>query len=453
MIGAYPEAPTAQRLGGVDVFLLVLFLLAIYLNLSIQITSKMPFPNAPAGFIGLLLLWRQRHHITQPHVGGFLLVFLIYLASIFAAPNPLPFFGKRFTGLVQLTYSLVLGYSVFLTITAGSRQQAAKIFLWFCLAIIVGSLLEDYTGFRAISDRFRLAVFHSGIYDADLRDQILYGRIRPKLFTSEPSFVTFAFTVYAFAWFMFSQWRWKLLGYLALIGVGQFAMPGPTLLLALALVVPYELFLGGTSRKPGMDVHRFMRVAVLGLVLAALFVTVGLSLYSERLHQLNTGRDASFFFRETGPALVARYVVEHFPIAGAGLTSERMIATQVLTVYERSSAFSSAWQIPNIAEVLTNYFWTHWIYLGIVFGLAALGGLTAWLRLLKVPSPAFCWAVWAILGQAMGAYVGPRTWFALFVAAAAAVLHQQAWQVVAPSTAAPIPTNFRLRQRWPALSS
>ena len=56
---------------------------------------------------------------------------------------------------------------------------------------------------------------------------------------------------------------------------------------------------------------------------------------------------------------------------------------------------------------MINYFWEHWIYLGLVWGLIMVGALTVWLRVLGVPSAAFCWMVWAILGQASGAYVGP----------------------------------------------
>lgn len=51
--------------------------------------------------------------------------------------------------------------------------------------------------------------------------------------------------------------------------------------------------------------------------------------------------------------------------------------------------------------------------------------LTTWLRILKVPSVAFCWTVWAIVGKASGAYVGPTCWAVLFLAAAAAILHQR----------------------------
>jgi hypothetical protein len=55
-------------------------------------------------------------------------------------------------------------------------------------------------------------------------------------------------------------------------------------------------------------------------------------------------------------------------------------------------------------------------------GTLTLVALTLWLRTLKAGSIAFCWAVWVILGQASGAYVGPKTWAVLLIAAAASVL-------------------------------
>ena len=85
-------------------------------------------------------------------------------------------------------------------------------------------------------------------------------------------------------------------------------------------------------------------------------------------------------------------------------------------------------------ELLINYFWLHWIYLGAVFGLLAMLAVTRWLVVLGVPSPAFCWVVWAILGQASGAYVGPACWAILYLAGAAAILHQRP---------APVPSRVR----------
>lgn len=88
--------------------------------------------------------------------------------------------------------------------------------------------------------------------------------------------------------------------------------------------------------------------------------------------------------------------------------------------------YSSGWQIVSPStELLINYFWLHWIYLGFVRGVIMIAVLTAWLRVLGVPSPAFCWTAWAILGQASGAYVGSTCWAVLFLAAAGAVLHER----------------------------
>jgi len=426
-----------QRLGGADMALIVVFLLGIYLNISVQLGHRIPFPDAPVAPIAMAMLWRQKNRITQAHLAGLSIVFLVYFAAMFFAPKPMEFFGKRFTGLVQLTYSLVLGYALFLTLTQASRRQLAKLFLGFCVVLVIGCLLESYGGLRPISDKFRLFFFQGYIYDSDLRDQQLYGRIRPKLFTSEPSYVTFAYTIFLFAWFMFSQWRWKLWGYLAMVGIGQVAMPGPTLLLSLALIVPYELFLGGRSGLAGLNYQRVFKVAVLGMFMAALFVIIGLTLYSARLHQLNSGQDASFFVRETGPALLARYVAAHFPIGGAGLTGEIVIYNQMLSVYEASPAFYSGWGAASAEAILTNYFWSHWIYLGLVFGVAAAGAVTFWLKTLNVPSPIFSWAIWAIMGQSLGGYVAPRAWFVLFVAAAASALHQRSAYTASVAPARP----------------
>jgi hypothetical protein len=150
------------------------------------------------------------------------------------------------------------------------------------------------------------------------------------------------------------------------------------------------------------------------------------TLFKDRLEAVTSGNDPSFFYRVQGPALAGVDVLERYPIAGAGLTGEPFVERQVTNLYVRSRFYSSGWQIVSPStELLINYFWLHWIYLGFVWGVVMIAALTAWLRVLHVPSPAFCWMVWAILGQASGAYVGPTCWAVLFLAAAAAVMHER----------------------------
>ena len=416
-----PLAP--QRLKWPDLCLVGLFLLGIYLGVAIQVTPRIPIPAAPAGLAGLVLLWRRRDQIVPAHLVALLIVVLLYLASIFSATE-LAFLGKRFTGWLQLTYSLVISYGFFLTLIQADRRQIAGLFLGFSLVILVGALLEDYGGLRPISDQVRLMIYNYGIYDADLRDQLLYGRIRPKLFTSEPSAVTFGYTLFCFGWLITTRWRWRLPFYLALAGAAIVVLPGPTLLLLLVLAVPYELFVDGRT-DGGRGIGGLVKAALCVVALIVGAFVIGSSVFAERLAEINSGRDASFFFRETGPALTALDVIRHHPWAGSGLTGETYIANEVANVFVRSPEFSADWSYDKVADVLANYFWLHWIYLGLVWGTIMIVALTGWLKVLGVPSPLFCWAVWVILGQASGAYVSPKTWSVFMLAAAASVMQQR----------------------------
>jgi hypothetical protein len=417
-----PAATPATRLDWLDTALVALFLLGLYLGVALQISEKVPLTCAPSGAAGLIMLWRRRDQINPRHLAGLLGVVTIYLCSILAATD-YAYLSKRFTGLLQLTYSLVIAYAIFLTLVHGERRQIAGILLGFCVFIIVGCLLETYTGLRAISDAVRERLYDSGVvYDADLRDQILYGRIRPKLFTSEPSAVTFAYTHYCSVWLVVSPWRWKLPVYLGMIGMALFVLPGPTLVLMLLLTVPYLIFLAGARPGRRPSAMRLAGSLAISLALIGVAIVLGKTFFAERLDELASGRDASFFYRFTGPMLVAFDIFRHYPWAGAGLTGESFIADKVIDVYMNSPSFQAAWRISRIGDVLTNYFWLHWIYLGLVWGVICVVAVSLWLRLLGAPNVLYCWAVWAILGQASGSYVGPKTWSVLLIAAAASIL-------------------------------
>jgi hypothetical protein len=407
--------------------LVLIFLIGLYTHYTPQFSATIPFPSAPAGIAGIIMLWCQRRRITLTALAAVLGVTLLYLLSVVSASD-LSFLGRRFNGFIQFVYSLLIGYGLFLTLTQASRPQIIKIFLGFSLVILAGCLLEDYGGLRPISDAVRAQIYSRGIYDADLRDELLYGRIRPKFFASEPASVTFIYSLFCFVWLVVSRWRWKIFAYFALIAIGTFAMPGPTLLLMVLLLLPYAMFIAGRSAGPsnGRDLTHYLKVAVFALVLLGGFTTLASAVFPERMKTITAGTDASFFYRVRGPAIATRYVFEHYPIAGAGLTGEPFIADGVVDQYVRSPAYSAAWPIVSPAsELVINFFFLHWIYLGLVWGLITMAAVTGWLRVIGIPSAAFCWLVWAILGQASGAYVGPLAWSVLYLAGAAAAAQQR----------------------------
>jgi hypothetical protein len=129
---------------------------------------------------------------------------------------------------------------------------------------------------------------------------------------------------------------------------------------------------------------------------------MGESFFSQRLQQVTTSGDISVFFRSIGPALVACDTITLRPLAGAGLTGADLIADRITHVYTSSSVFDPKWQLGKVQEILTNYFWHHWIYLGVGFGVLLLVGLTHFLRALHTPSILFCWTIWAVMCRSPG---------------------------------------------------
>jgi hypothetical protein len=418
------RASAAAGIGWVDLVLIFIFMAGLYTNYTVMVSEKVPIPSAPAGVAGLILLVRRLNDITPRALMGFFAIVTLYLASILCAPD-ISWLPRRTNGLIQLTYSLAAGYGLFLTVKRADRRQIARLFLTFALVIVVGCLLETYGGLRPVSDAARNVLYRKGVYENDLRDLLLYKRVRPKFFASEPSSVTFCYTLFTFVWLVTSQWRLKLPLYLALVGIGLFAMPGPTVLLMLGLLLPYLLFLD-SRRRGRIDATRFLVVAMVAALFALVALLLAKTLFAERLENITSGNDPSFFYRVQGPALAGLDIMGRYPFAGAGLTGEPFIEREITNLYLRSPFYSAGWQVVTAsAELLINYFWLHWIYLGAVWGMVMIAVITAWLRVLGVPSVAFCWGTWAILGQASGAYVGPTCWAVLFLAGVAAILHQR----------------------------
>lgn len=405
-----------------DSALILVFLFGIYMELALQITATVPLPNVLAALAATALLLRHPNWVEERHVVALCTVVLLLLISIFCAEN-FSFFKKRLTGLIQMTYSLILAYALFITLIRYDRDRLARLFLYFCLFIVVGTALENYTPFRVVSDTVREHVYSSGVYNADARDQLLYGRIRPKLFTSEPSAVSFAFALFSLCWYLLSTWRWKFAAYLAIIAIAYFLIRGPTLLLGLVLVGPCE-FLQSTPRT-GSKSRRIAQMAAIGTCTVLLLAIAGwavTSLYSTRFSEIMSGSDPSFFYREIGPALAAIDSIRHHPVAGIGLTGEDLFGEDLVSIFATSSTFDPAWPMDGNAQSLNNYFWLHWMYLGFGWGIGILTAMSWYMRRLGTHNVMLCWIIWSVFGQASGAYVSPKPWAVLMLACAITAL-------------------------------
>jgi len=420
----YPARPPSM----LDRLLVVLFLLGIYLGVDARLPGGIPIPGVMAGAAGGLLLLKNAGRIAERHLVLLVIVLVVFLLSVLTAPN-YAFLGERFKGFIQLSYSLTIAYGFFLAATRFDRRPLALVFFCFCLVILAGCALENFTAaFRNLSDAFRAQVFATGVYVADVRDQIFYGRIRPKLFTSEPSAVTFAYTLFAFAWYVLAKARLKLIIYLGLLGAGYVLMRGPSLFLGVAAIPVYEVLLAA-RRGPPWAV-RYNATAATGAIVVATVVStgavlVGEVLYQERINAIVSGQDISFFSRIIAPLLTAIEVVAEHPVGGAGLTGWEFIESTVQHIYANAPGLTSNYYFGNAAQAITNYFWLHWIFLGLFWGSAVLVALSGFLRTLGAPSLLFCWAIWVVFGQSSGGYVDPRTWIVLLLACAISLIHER----------------------------
>ncbi len=104
-------------------------------------------------------------------------------------------------------------------------------------------------------------------------------------------------------------------------------------------------------------------------------------------------------------------VARIYPLAGAGLTGEPFIEREVVNIYIRSPDYSARWEVVTPAtELLINYFWLHWIYLGGFWGLILVGAVTAWAARSGYPEPRLLLGGLGDPGPVLGAYVGPKCW-------------------------------------------
>lgn len=427
----------AQRGSAADRLLVGLYLLGIYVGVAVHLPGGVPVPDVVAGAAGLALLANNAGEIRVPAAATLIAVLVIGVASALSAPGDWLLF-ERFKGFVQLAYSLLIGYGLFLAASRLPRHWLARVFLVLCLAILVGGALETAVpAFKAVSDAFRGWAFDFGVYNADLRDELLYGRIRPKVFTSEPSFVAFSYTLFAFAWYVLSRRAAKAVMFVGLLAVGYVLLRSPTMLIGVGLVPVYEVLLASRCGPAGarrLNWGRATTAAVISAGLAVGGLVVAQDVLAERIHHILSGHDPSFFSRIIAPPIIAAQVIHQHPFTGVGITGWEYLSAAVNQLYATTHWLAMDTGFDSAQHALTNYFWLHWIFLGLFWGTVMIVALSWYLRRLGVPSVLFCWAVWVVFGQAAGGYVDPRTWSVLILAAILSVVHER--DVVARAAAA-----------------
>jgi len=387
------------------------FLFGLYTGIDLRVGGAVLVPYVVCGLAGSYFLIWFLPRIRTADILLFAGLFAITLLTVFLSPQPRTFLVERLKGFAQLVYSVTVSFAVFSHLrSTWTRSALARLFGWCAVIIIVGTALETYGGLQPVSDAFRKLVFDpSFLYFANRRDLRVFGQIRPKFFTKEPAHVALFFLLSAFVWYAMSdhpQRRWR---FVAAVGTAFFFVRSPIILIAIPLAILIEVFLrpklgGGTLHTSPARFGAFFVVAIAGLVLA--FQTI----LRSRLELVLSGGELSTLVRIVVPALLSVYVIQHYPLVGAGITGKEFIVGDLSKVFR---GFGFLIHDPN-AMVSAPFLFL--IYYGLGAGLMMILVLVGIARRNGTTHLPFVLPAVVGLTIGSGAFVGMRVWFFGFAA-------------------------------------
>lgn len=390
----------------------IFYLVGIYTNLHLLSGEKVLIPYFIAGIAAFFLLLKNYKRIRVSHLKSIALILSIVWFTVFIKGND-GFFVERIKTGIQIAYSIVLAYGFFLEISRWSRQRVASLFYYICIIIIIGCILESFTPFKALSDAFRHAVYHSGIYDAYERDLAFFGRERPKLFTSEPShvskFLLFSLTM----WLALAVKNTKLYYKAAVLSLsGVFVTGSPGLILIAPIGLAIAVFLEGNGvvdfLKKLNTKRLLLSFALLFLVLTFLITTLT-TVLSSRVASMFEG-EGSTVTRIVAPPFITFDVLKEYPMWGTGIGGKELITN---VIFERLRYYFDLRYIQETEDAegkLVNAFWMHWIYFGLVGGILMVWANYKFIKSLGAKHISYCFIVIIIFTQTMGGYSGARLW-------------------------------------------
>jgi len=392
-----------MKISSLNYFFLVCGLLGVYSYVGISNNGVTIVPASVAALFGILLLLLNRDRLEIVKVKLFMLLVGIALLSILATTNAVDLWDKG-RGLLLFVYSIIISYGFYLGLSRLSKKTAKRLFLIVTIFLLFGCFAEDFLGLRLISDAFRNAVFSFGIYNADERDLGFVGMIRPKLFTSEPSYVATFFVLVSTLWLILNDSKMKYLKYLGLIFVGLVLIGSPMILIAVvngAIVYFFQKKGGSWELIP----VKYSVVFFVGVIVTVIMLSTALE---TRFDKVISGRDDSFTIRIVAPIYISLEVLGKSPFWGSGISSTESIQEQIVSGAIKSRLVGVD---PTSLDRVQNTFWMVWIFLGGLGGALFFWVMINFVRSFEIGQLPLCWALLIMLTQAgLGAFYAPRFW-------------------------------------------
>jgi len=386
----------------------------LYTYLALPITGSIEIPGFLCGLTGgLLLVLNVRFGGWRP--AGALLGFLAIVGvGVLTAPDAAALLTERADSYLFLVFSVLGAYGLLLELMLWPPRLIAKIFGVWSVVIIVGALLELYGGLRPVSDAFRYAFYSrfEGHEENIARDMILFGKARPRLFTQEPSYLASFALLSASIWLMLSEKSGRYWKYMLLIVAFLVLIKSPIPILGALVALGVLVFLDGEGIFRFLlrsSVRKNAMLLGIGIAFVVAALVIGETVFSARIDRVAQGNDVSTFKRVLAPLYVTREVLAVYPLTGIGVGGE----SAAVELYNRAyRALGDVFLVMESHQTrkLFNFFWQHWVYLGLGYGGLAVLSLGGFARSIGLRNSLFMALLVFVFAQFIGAFVSVRAW-------------------------------------------
>lgn len=295
-------------------FASALLFAGIYTDLVIALRDGGVVPMVSA-LPGAIMMYFCRGAIT-PKTLYFL---IIPPLAVFGFSTFAPEFSRLILNRIfvagQVGYSMFIGYAACFCIGRLGKVRVNRILTILIPVFLLLAFLEITTSFRDVVTDYLLNYPRNYDFDAMLdRDQGM-GGYRPKLFTSETSYVGVS------AFMMLVAYLWSGKGAQRYITFGWFLLASLILIRSPIVVLALPVALATASQDRSLDANR--SIYNLALIIGLLVLCTGLYLFASqifagRLAKVSSGQDYSLTYRTYGSFGVALNVLKQYPLFGIG---------------------------------------------------------------------------------------------------------------------------------------
>lgn len=382
------------------------FFISLHMYVKVSLMGVVIPPLMP-GIFAVLMLLLNRVNPNKNLIVLYAGMIVVAISSMVFSPGLEQYAGELVKGVAYYVYSITIAVIVFHELSSWTGKSLSSLFLTLISVFIVGLMLENYTILRGVSELFRQEIIIYDLYDADQRDMDMVGMIRPKFFSSEPSFVALSVLLYMTAWFIVTDVKYRVLVYSILSVVFFLLIRSPVLLLLFVNMLIVALFIHGDEKRIRQS-KKYSLVLFVGVVACSLLFYF----FHDRLNSIVSLDDPSFLIRVVVPILISKYVFTEYPFFGIGIGGYDILEYQIKSVFE-SLNIVLTFDSKIIASKLVNVFWVHWISLGLVGGFAVIYLWLHFLKKINLFRFRYLFSLIVIVvgfSQVMGGYNGVRFW-------------------------------------------